>query len=312
MAPLVSVGMPVRNGARYVAAAIESVLAQTFRDFELVIADDASTDGTAEICRAYAAKDPRIRFHANGRNLGLADNHNRVVELARGRFFHWMGADDAHDPRFLERCLAALAAEPEAVLAHTAIRVIDEEGRELGVRENRVAGSDARDPATRLAAVLFDCPFCSAMYGLFRTDVLRRTSLMLPFHNSDRTLLVEAALAGRFVHVPEPLFHNREHAARYTANAQLWHTTLQSASRPGARSLPLWRSVASWLRAVPRFVPAARDRSACWRQIVRWLGRWPNGLLLAWDVVNWLSPDLVARFWSWKRRRGLANLLGQA
>ncbi|WP_418161399.1 glycosyltransferase family 2 protein [Benzoatithermus flavus] len=303
--------MPVRNGARYIAAAIESILAQTFTDFELVIADDDSSDGTAEICRAYAAKDARVRFHENGRKLGLAENHNRVVELARGRFFHWTGADDAHDPRFLECCLAALEETPDAILAYTAIRVIDEEGRELGIRENRILGSDDAAPARRLAGALLDCPWCSAMYGLFRLDALRRTSLMLPFHGSDRTLLVEAALAGRFVHVPEPLFLNREHAERYTANAERWHTALQSASRPKARSLPLWRGVASWLGAVARLVPVPRDRLLCMAPIVHWLVRWPNPLLLAWDVLAWLSPGLVARFWSWKRRRRLVGVLGR-
>jgi glycosyltransferase involved in cell wall biosynthesis len=310
MAPLVTVGMPVHNGAAYIAAAIEAILAQTMPDLELVIADDASNDGTAAICEAFAARDPRVRFHRNGRKLGLAENHNRVVELARGRFFHWTGADDVHDPRFLERCLAALEEAPDAVLAHTAMRIIDEEGRELGFRENRVAGSDALQPAKRLAGVLLDCPWCSAMYGLFRLEALRRTSLMLPFHGSDRTLLVEAALLGRFVHVPEPLFHNREHKERYTANAERWHTALQSASKPGAGSLPLWRGVASWLAAVRRLVPGSRVRLACALQAARWAARWPNPLLLAWDVLAWGCPGLVARFWAWKRRRRLASLLG--
>jgi hypothetical protein len=80
--PLVSIGLPVHNGARYLRAAIDSVLAQTFSDFELIIADDASSDGTVEIARAYAAADPRVRFCPNERRLGLAENHNRVVELA--------------------------------------------------------------------------------------------------------------------------------------------------------------------------------------------------------------------------------------
>lgn len=310
MAPLVTVGMPAHNGARYVAEAIESILAQTCADLELVIADDASDDGTAEICRAYVARDSRVRYHRNPVRLGLAENHNRVVELARGRFFHWTGADDTHDPRFLERCLIALAAEPEAILAHTALQVIDEAGGTLGIRENRVLGSDSVEPARRLAGALFDSPWCSAMYGLFRTEALRRTSLMLPFHGSDRTLLVEAALLGRFAHVPEPLFHNREHAERYTANAERWHTALQSASKPGAAALPLWRGALSWLRAIFRHVPGTADRLACLAQVARWLVRWPNPLLLAWDVLAWACPGLVAAFWAWKRRRRLSRLLG--
>ncbi len=307
--PLVSIGLPVHNGARYLQAAIDSVLAQTFGDFELVIADDASSDGTAEIAQAYAATDPRVRFCPNERRLGLAENHNRVVELATGRYFHWMGADDTHDRHFLARCVAALEADPGCVLATTKLGMIDEQGRQLGIEDNSIAAAASPEPAVRLAAALFDCPRSSAMYGLFRLDQLRRTSLMLPFHNSDRTLVVEAALCGRFVHVPEPLYLNREHAERYTARPELWHAALQSTSRPDRSNLPLWRCLLSMHRAVGRLVPGLRDRLACRRQLGRWLLRWPNGLLLAWDVVAWLSPGFVARAWAWKRRHGLLNVL---
>jgi glycosyltransferase involved in cell wall biosynthesis len=307
--PLVSIGLPVHNGARYLRAAIDSVLAQTFSDFELIIADDASSDGTVEIARAYAAADPRVRFCPNERRLGLAENHNRVVELATGRHFHWMGADDAHDRRFLERCVKALEADTGCVLATTKLRMIDEQDRELGIEDNSMAGAASPQPAVRLAAALFDCPRSSAMYGLFRLDQLRRTSLMLPFHNSDRTLVVEAALCGRFVHVPEPLYFNREHAERYTAKPELWHSALQSISRPGRSALPLWRCFFSLHRAVGRLVPGLGGRLACHGQIGRWLLRWPNGLLLAWDLVAWLSPGFIARAWAWKRRLGLLNLL---
>src|SRR5215211_6520851 len=139
--PTVSVGLPVHNGGCYIEAAIESILAQTFGEWELIIADDASTDRTAEICRIYASYESRIRFYSNGSRLGLSRNHNRVFELASGGYFHWMGADDAHHRCFLERCVAALEANPGYALAHTQVRVIDCSGSEIAVRDNALAGT---------------------------------------------------------------------------------------------------------------------------------------------------------------------------
>lgn len=98
--PHVSIGMPVYNGGRYVKAALEAVLAQTFRDFELIISDNASTDATEAICREYAARDPRIHYSRNGENLGAARNSNRTVELATGQYFKWAHHDDLCAPEF--------------------------------------------------------------------------------------------------------------------------------------------------------------------------------------------------------------------
>src|SRR3954470_23138397 len=108
MTPRVTIGLPVYNGARYLAEAIESVLAQTFTDFELVISDNASTDATAAIALQYAARDPRVRYSRNRENIGSARNFGRAFELATGEFFKWMASDDLISPEFLENCVAAL------------------------------------------------------------------------------------------------------------------------------------------------------------------------------------------------------------
>ncbi len=86
-APRVSIGLPVFNGERYLARAIDSVLGQDFRDFELIICDNASTDRTAEICAAYARRDARVRYVRNPRNLGAGPNYDRCFHLARGTYF---------------------------------------------------------------------------------------------------------------------------------------------------------------------------------------------------------------------------------
>ena len=86
-APRLTVGLPVFNGEDYLAEALESLLAQTFTDFELIISDNASTDGTEQICRRYAARDPRVHYVRQPRNLGISANHNVLVALARA--FYW-------------------------------------------------------------------------------------------------------------------------------------------------------------------------------------------------------------------------------
>ena len=112
--PRVTLGVPVFNGGPFLPETLDSLLNQTFSDLEVVISDNASTDRTEEICRAYAARDPRVRYYRNDVNRGAAWNHNRVFELARGEFFKWSAADDLCAPEFLTLCVAALDRDPAA------------------------------------------------------------------------------------------------------------------------------------------------------------------------------------------------------
>ena len=114
--PAVSIGLPVYNGEAFLARALDSLLAQTFADFEIVVSDNASTDATAEICAAYAERDPRIRYHRHARNGGAAANYNFTVEMARGAYFKWMAHDDLVAPGFLQTCMDAFARAPESVV----------------------------------------------------------------------------------------------------------------------------------------------------------------------------------------------------
>src|SRR6476646_2411498 len=126
--PKVAIGLPVYNGAKYVAEAIESVLAQTYGDLELVISDNASTDATEEICRDYTARDSRVRYARAEQNGGAAWNFNRTFELSRGEYFKWLAHDDAIGPQYLARCLAVLDRDPGVVLCHTRTGIINGQG----------------------------------------------------------------------------------------------------------------------------------------------------------------------------------------
>ena len=123
--PRLTIGLPVYNSERYVAESIESLLGQSYTDFELVISDNASTDDTPNICERYAKQDPRIRYYRQPRNVGLAPNHNFCVEQARGELFKWAAGDDLYHRDLLLRCVEALDERPEAVLVHSYTAMID-------------------------------------------------------------------------------------------------------------------------------------------------------------------------------------------
>lgn len=223
----VSIGLPVYNGENYVASAIEGVLSQTFRDLELVICDNASTDGTQTICERYAAQDPRVRYIRNETNIGAAPNFNKVFHEARGTYFAWKAHDDYYAPTWVEQCVAALDRDPSVVLAYSAIQMLDMENRPLSLvaetgqyvdqEGNEFMGDDAphiaeqADAHRRFAQVLHEICWCLQVFGLARRDVLTGTALQRSYYGADKVLLADLALAGRFHQIEERLFYKRVH-----------------------------------------------------------------------------------------------------
>jgi len=211
--PRVTIGLPVHNGERYVAEALDALLAQTFRDFELIISDNASTDRTPEICRACAARDPRIRYERLEANIGGFRNHNRLVASARGEYFTWAAHDDLWNPEHLIRCVEALDRAPGAVLAFTRIRYVDANGRELPIR-TVPPDMSSRDPVQRWTHALLIEAIFDAQHGVMRTSVIRRTHLFPLHRDADCVFLGELALLGPFCLVDEPLFTKRMHSGQ--------------------------------------------------------------------------------------------------
>ena len=214
--PRVSIGLPVRNGQRYLRQVLDSLLAQTYADLEVLIADNGSTDDTRAICQEYVARDPRVRYFRSDTDEGPAWNFNRLVPLARGEYFRWAAADDLLAPQYLARCVEALDANADAVCAYPDTVVIDDAGERVGSNDYHLA-LDAPSPARRFASLaLVDHRRHGAyeIFGLYRTDALRRTPLFEAYARGDSVLLARLALLGRFVRVPEPLFLNRDHGRR--------------------------------------------------------------------------------------------------
>jgi glycosyltransferase involved in cell wall biosynthesis len=213
--PVVSIGLPVYNGAVYLPTALDALLAQDFADFELIVSDNGSTDRSPEICAEYARRDPRVRFVRNATNIGAAANFNRTAELALGRYFMWAADDDLWDPRFVGCCVAALEAHPDAILAATSLRFIDEAGATIdldyGIYDNPDLSS--RSLVHRVRRLLRRGGWYLS-YGLIRTDALRRTSLFENVYGPDVVVALELALQGPFVKVPEILYWYRQFGGR--------------------------------------------------------------------------------------------------
>jgi glycosyltransferase involved in cell wall biosynthesis len=187
---------------------VRSILAQTYRDFELVISDNGSTDSTVGILEKLAGEDDRIVLLLQPENRGAAWNYNAVFSAARGELFRWHAHDDWFEPELLERLVGALDADPFAILAHTWTRFVDDDGEFVRVYRDDL-GVESDQPIDRLGNVLRRLTYCNPVFGLIRRDELAETALIDSFPGSDATLLYELAVRGRFAVVPEPLFVRR-------------------------------------------------------------------------------------------------------
>ncbi len=271
--PLVSIGLPVHNGASYLERAIETILAQDLADLEVIVSDNGSTDATPAIARSYVRTDPRVRFLRCDQNRGAAWNFNRVFKLSSGTYFKWAAHDDEHAPTYLSRCVAALEAHPQAVLSHTETVTIDSDGRRIRPIDESFA-VDGEEPHERWRHLLRYQGGCYHVFGVMRAHVLRQTGLIGPFVASDRVLLAELALHGPFVAVPEPLFLHREHAERSVyrqpdhRSRELWFDP----TRPRL-SLPMWKLTAELMRTIGRAPLGWSERMRCRLLMSEWVRR---------------------------------------
>ena len=249
--PTVSMGLVVYNGERYLAATIDSLLDQTFCDFELIISDNASTDRTEEIGRAYAAKDTRVRYSRNDKNLGAAANYQRALELSRGKYFRLAACDDLSAPELLAKCVAVLDRDPSVLLAYPKTTIIDAEGKVISEYEDNL-NLVSDKPTERFANLLEHLRLCNAIFGVIRTDVLKSLPPMGRHVGADVHLLAELSLYGKFVEVPEFLFFRRMHAQ---ASSSMTTAQLQQFYDPNRRlSIPMrhWRNLWEYARAIRR------------------------------------------------------------
>lgn len=208
--PPVAIGVPVYNGAPFLATELDSLLAQSFTDFAIVICDNASTDATEEICRDYAARDSRVTYHRNAKNLGASANFNLTFERSSSEYFKWASADDVHDPEFLTACMDAMKPEPLVSLVYPRTLLIDVDGTPIGPYDDNL-DLRATDPSARLRKFAQNWSLGNPSMGLVRRSAMNRTGLLRPHAGSDILLLGELALRGKILELPQRLFLRRIH-----------------------------------------------------------------------------------------------------
>jgi len=236
----VSIGLCVYNGEKFLEETLNSLLNQTYRGFELIISDNASTDQTPAICQVYAARDHRIRYYRNTKNLGLALNYNQAFRLSKGEYFKWATADDSCEPDYLLHCVETLDSDPTVVLTYSKSRFIDGGGRTVDVTD---AGWDLRSEAAadRMRYVIDAGHWVNAILGLIRASALAKTRLIRSYPGGDYALLGELSLMGKFLEIPEYLFLRRLHPGASSHNAAdlQWMVEYYMA-KSGHVCMPVW------------------------------------------------------------------------
>jgi glycosyltransferase involved in cell wall biosynthesis len=242
--PLVGIGVPVHNGERYLTEGLTALASQSYGNIEIVVSDNASTDGTGTIARRFAEADARVRYVRSDVNRGAVWNFNRAYELAPGDYFMWAAHDDIHHDHFVAACVAALEAEPDAALCTTGIRLIDERGAELNApvyaNQPRPFGMNMHERVMAIARARY----WYDVYGLMRRDLLAKTRIARPIWGWDVVLLLELCLLGDVIRIPETLFsyrlfpekEQREVATGLGSVAPSWGELTRELARTIARS----------------------------------------------------------------------------
>lgn len=269
----ITIGLPVRNGENYVEEAVESILDQTITDLRLIIADNASEDRTEEICRGYAARDPRVSYHRHAENIGAAQNFNWLFAQNRSEYFKWAAHDDVLGPDFLRVCLDRLENDPSLSICHTLSVRIDGSRRVCGTYDHEIAlaGPRIRD---RFRRVLWVDHF-TEIWGVMRAGMLRRTRLYGSFVGSDRSLLAEMLLLGGVGYVPGYHFFRRDHdgcycrSKRTAAERLAWFDPTKSS--PALNDAPA--KFFAYVGALGKHPVPLLDRVACLRSLSCWCGQ---------------------------------------
>ena len=316
--PRISIGLPVYNGETYLCKSLDSLLAQTYSDFELIISDNASNDRTREICLDYVSKDSRIKYLRNHENLGAAKNYNLLVDVAHGEYFKWQAADDVCDSQFLQHCIQILDQDREVVLCYPRTRIIDENGAllELYPDELHLIQPNALQRYIQFHQRFRKLEKCNSVFGLIRIEALRKTRLIDRFRSSDMILLAELALLGKLYELPEYLFFRRDHPqTSMRAYSKDERRTWFDPKNQNKYQNFYWTIFAEYLRSIHE-VPAglsAPEKLLCYWEVIRW-GVWRRGLLsseLLSGAVRRMrrlpKPIKGPLYWAWNRSRALAS-----
>jgi len=278
--PRVSIGMPVFNGEKYLCQSIESILNQTFEDFELLISDNASTDNTPAICQEYAARDKRIKYYRNQENIGGPRNYNKVFELSSAEYFKWAAYDDVLSPEFLKKCVEILDKDPSVVGCCCKTGRIDQDGNFLGYynkgRLKKIGSMKTHERFRDLIGLYYTTtPF----HGVYRASLFAQSQRHGTYIGADRNLVAELSLMGRIYEISDCLFFWREHPDSYTSTfygSTRSHTLARLRaetswwSKQHGTYFPHWKTCEEYFKSVARIPLKFSERILCYWQILDW------------------------------------------
>ena len=293
--PLVSIGLPVFNGADFLEYALDTLLSQSYQNIEVIVCDNASTDETQSIVERYCRNDERVKYHRHEKNLGAAFNFNSTFHMSSGEYFRWAAHDDIVHENCIEQSVIAMESDDSICLVHPLTGQIDENGDITG---HQYTGIDSMIPESATASeqyriLIQERGAWVRIFGLIRSSVLRSTALFDNYVGSDLTLIGELGLNGKVHDIDSVLFWRREHAQTSTTGKykvrrrrlSFWDT-----SKNPRIALPEWRLNTEMLRSVTRQkIPLSRKI----RCSISVFGRmWIKKRLLVKDVY-YLITDLL-------------------
>jgi len=207
--PFVSIGLPVFNEEKYLKLALDSLLAQDYQNFEIIISDNASTDRTSKICEEYAKSDKRIKYLLNESNIGGIQNFNKVFENSSGKYFFWASGHDIRGVTFLSKCVNLLENNPNVILCSSDALWIDSYNK-IGENLTNAIDTIGLNQIDRFKKTIQNRGYNEQIYGLIRKDILNKTGLYQKIIGPDLVLINELSLIGEFAHIEEPLLFIRK------------------------------------------------------------------------------------------------------
>jgi glycosyltransferase involved in cell wall biosynthesis len=249
-APEISIGMPTYNAETTVREAVGSVLDQTFANLELIICDNASTDGTWRIVEELARLDSRIVVVRRPVNIGANANYSDTFRRARGPYFKWASSNDVMDRVFLQTCVEYLEQHPDYTVACPSAWTFSGDLTNCSPYEGDNAYTDD-DPVERVKQVTQRMRLNNALNGVIRTEALRKTALIEHYIGADVVLVGQLALLGKIALLDQRLFYRRMDAASATALKSWQEVVAHHYPSPSGRAtLPTWRSHWGWCKTV--------------------------------------------------------------
>lgn len=286
--PKLTIGLPVYNGEKFLQQSLDSLLNQSFGDFELIICDNASTDNTEAICRDYAAQDSRIIYYRNPSNIGCACNFNRVFQLSQTEYFKWAAYDDLHAPNFLAECIQFLEENPDYILCHSHTYLIDQKSDFIQTYDIKLQ-THLESPEIRFHELLTK-HFCYQLYGVIRKSALEKVPEIGGYGNADGIFVLRLGMLGKFYEIPEYLFfarcHDQQSLSLFFPNYMLFtnnnpeytlddlpdfyeYSVWFDSSNQGKVLFPHWRIFKEYIISIIHSPLTLQQQLSCFRSIIK-------------------------------------------